>query len=296
MDFNELFPDVRSEGETDLRKAQLVMLRILKIVDFICRKHALSYWIDGGTLLGAVRHKGFIPWDDDLDIAMPRGDYERFLSIALEELPSDLYLQTTDTDPSYDMFGKPPCKIRDEFSVLKEHHKTSTSGHEGIFLDIFPVDRMHRSLPERRVEHLMKKRYWRLCVFYNIPWIRSSQLKIVARNMVVLAVRMMKIRFWLKQYMRAAKQKIEQNKGLREDYKLGFGFDVPWVRYFEPYDIFPLQEILFEGSFFKAPNNYDSLLKQYYGDYGLLPPVEKRLNTHSSHIIIDTRKSTSEAG
>lgn len=94
VDFSKLYPDNRQEGETVLRQAQLVMLRMLKIIDYICRKHDISYWMCSGTLLGAVRHKGFIPWDDDLDICMIREDYERFVEIAVNEFPEDMMLQT----------------------------------------------------------------------------------------------------------------------------------------------------------------------------------------------------------
>ena len=78
----------------NLRACQLKQLSILKEVDRICRKHKLSYWLDGGTLLGAMRHGGFIPWDDDLDICMIREDYERFVKIAVNEFPEDMMLQT----------------------------------------------------------------------------------------------------------------------------------------------------------------------------------------------------------
>ena len=101
VDFSKLYPDNRQEGETVLRQAQLVMLRMLKIIDYICRKHDISYWMCSGTLLGAVRHKGFIPWDDDLDICMIREDYERFVEIAVNEFPEDMMLQTRETDPHY---------------------------------------------------------------------------------------------------------------------------------------------------------------------------------------------------
>ena len=101
VDFSKLYPDNRQEGETVLRQAQLVMLRMLKIIDYICRKHDISYWMCSGTLLGAVRHKGFIPWDDDLDICMIREDYERFVKIAVNEFPEDMMLQTRETDPHY---------------------------------------------------------------------------------------------------------------------------------------------------------------------------------------------------
>jgi len=295
MDFNKLFPDIRYEGETNLRKAQLVMLRMLKIVDFICDKYGLRYWLDGGTLLGAIRHKGFIPWDDDLDIAMPRDDYERFLSIASKELPEDLFIQTTNTDPAFDMFGKPPCKIRDEHSLIQEYHKKHASPHQGIFLDIFPIDRMHDTLPESKIDLRMKRYYWKLCILYNVPWVNSSNLKINLRNMAVLIRKVMGIDFWLQRYMKKARKRITQNKQLKENYKLGFGFDVPWVRFFKPDDIFPLQRIPFEDAFFTAPFNYDSVLRQYYGDYRTLPPEAKRVNTHTSQIVIDSRVQSIQA-
>ncbi len=79
MNFTQLFPDNREDGETPLRQCQLVMLRMLKIFDFLCAKHQIKYFLIGGSLLGAIRHKGFIPWDDDLDVAMTRDNYTKFL-------------------------------------------------------------------------------------------------------------------------------------------------------------------------------------------------------------------------
>ena len=76
----------------DLERAKTVMVKILLNIDSICQKHRINYWIDFGTLLGAVRHNGFIPWDDDIDITMPREDYNRFLTVAQEELGDDYLL------------------------------------------------------------------------------------------------------------------------------------------------------------------------------------------------------------
>ena len=140
VDFSKLYPDNRQEGETVLRQAQLVMLRMLKIIDYICRKHDISYWMCSGTLLGAVRHKGFIPWDDDLDICMIREDYERFVEIAVNEFPKDMMLQTRETDPHYHYLPL-PCKVRDKKSFILSPGYEDEECEKGLFIDIFPMDR-----------------------------------------------------------------------------------------------------------------------------------------------------------
>ena len=89
VDFDLLYPDKREEGSTQIRQCQLVMIRMLKIVDYLCNHYQVKYFLTGGTLIGAIRHKGFIPWDDDLDISMPRASYEAFLRIAPSEIPAN---------------------------------------------------------------------------------------------------------------------------------------------------------------------------------------------------------------
>lgn len=284
------FPDKRGESDSDLRNAQQVMLRILKIVDDICKRHHLDYWIDGGTLLGAVRHGGFIPWDDDLDIAMPRRDYERFVATAQGELPPDLFIQTAETDPAYSGFGKPPCKIRDEYSLIEEPHQKDPGNHPGLFVDIFPVDRMHQSGPGRWKDERMKKRHWTLCVLHNLHWQWSTNLKVNVRNLAFLATYVLGLDSRLKRYMERAAKRIAHNKQLTGQYRLGFGFDVPWVRFFELQEIYPLQRIPFEDGDFPAPHHTDSVLKQYYGDYMKLPGEAQRIR-HGSALVVDRRLS-----
>ena len=101
----------------ELRACQLKQIAILEEIDRICRKHQIVYWLDGGSLLGAVRHGGFIPWDDDIDIAMRLEDVERFKQIAPKELKEDFFLQTQDTDPE---FRVPICKVRCLNSLMIE--------------------------------------------------------------------------------------------------------------------------------------------------------------------------------
>ena len=119
-----------------LRRQQHRMLEILLEVDRICKKHNIRYWLSSGTLIGAVRHKGFIPWDDDLDIEMLLPDYERLMRVLPDELPSTMALQSQDTDPNYFFFY---AKVRDRRSHLEEGNRYDRVGKEqGIYIDIFP--------------------------------------------------------------------------------------------------------------------------------------------------------------
>jgi len=113
-DFQTLFPDNRQEGDTKLRQSQLVMLRILKIFNYLAQQFNFTYWLDAGTLLGAVRHKGFIPWDSDIDIGILRPDFDKFYRNASYALPHDIFLQTPDTDPHYIDWSV--IRLRDKYS------------------------------------------------------------------------------------------------------------------------------------------------------------------------------------
>jgi lipopolysaccharide cholinephosphotransferase len=99
MDFDRIFRDERERGETPLRQWQLVMLRVLRIFDHLCTKHDKKYFLVAGTLLGAIRHKGFILWDNDLDVGMTRDNYKKFEKLAVPELPKDIFFQSPETDP-----------------------------------------------------------------------------------------------------------------------------------------------------------------------------------------------------
>lgn len=139
------FPDEREKGKTPQEQLKFVLVRLLKIFDCICKKHDIDYWLDYGTLLGAIRQKGFIPWDDDIDIGMLRPDYELFLEKGVKELPKDIFFQNSDTDPGIAPFSwSVEARLRDRYSNYLNTLKTmsnSVNWHNGIQLDLFVYDR-----------------------------------------------------------------------------------------------------------------------------------------------------------
>lgn len=143
IDFSKLFPDERLSGKTDLRKAQLVMIRMLKIFDYLCRQNKIEYWIDLGTLLGAVRHKGFIPWDADLDVGMTRESYNKFVEICVPQLPDDIFFQNVKTDPYYPASNIIEAKLRDKYSnyIEWQQQNPNSKWHNGIQVDVFVYDK-----------------------------------------------------------------------------------------------------------------------------------------------------------
>ena len=145
------------------------MLDMLEEFDRVCRKHDIKYFLIAGSLLGAIRHKGFIPWDDDVDIALFRKDYKKLESILPKELPAHLFLQTLATDPEYDASH---MRIRDSRTtgVFSGGVNRRARYNMGIFVDIFVLDGIPQSLVSRKVLTWFSHRWmW----FINIRWHRG---------------------------------------------------------------------------------------------------------------------------
>ncbi|GHU81786.1 phosphorylcholine transferase LicD [Bacteroidia bacterium] len=280
VNFDEMFPDNRAEGETTLRQAQLVMLRMFKIIDYICRKHQITYWMCSGTLLGTVRHKGFIPWDDDLDICMIREDYEHFLKVAVEEFPDDMSLQTRELDPHYHYLPL-PCKVRDKKSLILSPGFEDEESEKGLFIDIFPVDRYHKEPWTFRKEKLIKSYNMFIC-----KCMVAAHYKDRSFSKKVLAFFYPIFHFLVKRYLKLAAKLIDRNRGLGTDCYAGHGFDTLWKRFFRYDDIYPLIDLEFEGVKFYAPHNPDVYLRALYGaNYMTPPPEAKRLSAQHAHIL-----------
>jgi lipopolysaccharide cholinephosphotransferase len=249
----------------DVKELQKLMLDILIQVDKFCRKHNLKYWLDSGTLLGAVRHKGFIPWDDDLDICMPVEDYDRFLEIAPKELPDYLFVQTKKTDKYY---KRDFAKVRSsKGKIIEKSDPKNAKFNQGVYIDIFPNITIKNTKFHKFIHKLLMK------------------LKIKISEGILDLNRFQKhfIRNFFIKLTRSLHQGWDTNKNLlvvRSAEFAEYKFILPIRK------LLPLKEIEFEGHKFFAPNDTDAYLKLLYGsDYMELPPVEKR-KTHSKKIEI----------
>ena len=248
-----------------IKKVQELMLDIMFHVDKLCRKHNLRYWLDSGTLLGAVRHKGFIPWDDDFDICMPVEDYDKFLEIAPKELPDYFFVQTKRTDKYY---KRDFAKVRSSKGKIVEKIEGENEVYnQGIYIDIFPNMTIKNSFLYRNLHRILLK------------------LKIKIAEQILDLNRFQKsfIRDFFIKLTRSLHQGWDLNKDLLVVRSAEFA-EYKFVMHIK--ELFPLKELEFEGYKFFVPKNTDFYLKLLYGDtYLQLPPVERR-KPHSKKIEI----------
>lgn len=138
------YPDEREKGKNNVEQTHNVLVRMLRIFDTICKRHDIDYWLDYGTLLGAIRHKGFIPWDYDIDIGILRPDYLLFLEKGVKDLPYDIFFQNPTTDPNMEKFSwMVEARLRDRFSSNRgetERWGDALNWHNGIQVDFFIYD------------------------------------------------------------------------------------------------------------------------------------------------------------
>ena len=217
----------------DSRILQKCDTTLIAIFDKLCKKHNLRYWLFAGTLLGAVRHKGFIPWDDDVDISMPREDYNKALEILPNELKElGLEFNVRDLHP-YVRFG-----------VAYQHYKT------GIWIDVFVVDsfKTNASINDLYDNHVIEIEKDVRAHFNNMKE-KDIDEQIKFRNNML-------------HHDENAKNTI---------YFDNLEFTHFHPIFYEESDIFPLIELPFEGFQFKCPNNYNTILKRKYGDYMAFP-------------------------
>lgn len=266
----------------ELRQLQLLEVEMLKTVIDICDKLHLKYYVLGGTMLGAVRHKGFIPWDDDIDIGMIREDYEEFLKKAPALLPKNLVVQNYRTEA--ELFSN-TTKIRNINTTFVEKGNQSHNICHGVFIDIFPLDNYTQSTAAKMWYRLKRKV---LSARIGREFI-SDKKKSFAKELLKVPL------CWI---WPDAKGAVHQREKLYKSFAY-CGLIANFCGMWGDKEIVPAEwygegcNLEFEGIVVRAPKEYDKWLTQVYGNYMQLPPEEKRVSHHEI-VAIDLNRPYTE--
>lgn len=263
-----------------LRKVQLLELVIAKELKRICEKYSIKYFLLWGSLLGAVRHEGFIPWDDDMDFGMLREDYEKFIEACRNDLDPRFFLQTWDTDPEYPMHY---AKLRLQGTHFVEKFSEKVSMNNGIFIDIIPFDNVPDGIIQRKIQGL---RYF-LCI--RLLWIKMGMGESMKAESLVKKIKYVSFLLFskffsgkgIKNYFNKILIKYN-DKPTKEIVGTASGrnycklvFPCGWAE--------KLENIRFETIEMPAFKTRHEFLSFMYGDYMTPPPLEER----QGHLPID---------
>ena len=273
--------------ESTLKKLQGIELIILKDFISLCEKHSLTYYVAGGTAIGAFRHKGFIPWDDDIDVNMPREDYDKFLEIAQTELADKYNVQHIDNTDGYVLTF---AKMNLKGTTFIEATDTNRTYEQGIFIDIFPMDKLPSDEKEQQ-NQIKKTFFWArvisLCEYAspklpkNINPIVGAGAKIA---LPVLHGALRLVGFNARKAYRHYLSYAEKYNGSDEQYYIDYACLTPLVTKVSHDDIFVGSYGEFEGMKVRMLLDHDRQLRVQYGDYMQLPPEYQRHN-HRAEII-----------
>ena len=259
--------------DTQRTKLQKTILIIAEEIDRICKSNNIQYDMDGGTLLGAIRHQGFIPWDDDFDIGMKRREFEKFIEACKRDLNREVFtLQTTETENYAFAFAK----VHLNNTVIVEDFSKNVNVHHGVFVDIFPFDNLPNNKIAKRLylanNHILKNLIWVKCQYGTQKMKRKVSYHIIK---------------FIGLFFNINKLKKERNKLLLKynncETEECFTSDYPMYhlknKWFKNLDSY-----IFENRQLPGFRDYDEYLTAVFGDYMELPPEEER-RVHTTHDI-----------
>ena len=263
-----------------------VLLNLLLKLDEVCNKHGLRYYIAFGTCLGALRHKGFIPWDHDIDVLMPIEDVKKLIQLQ-SEFGERFFLQTHETDPS---FGSISCKLRDSDTTCIWSEYKNCRFNQGLNIDIYP----YYNAPNTKAGLLLniwRSHFLKMLTIGDMPIRHKGVIKYI-RFFIQLLYRGERRDKAIKR-VRSKLESVINGKEILdyygEDISLFSAITYPKEWFQEP------RKVEFEGHIVNAPTEPEKYMKRRYGDYMKLPPVEKRIEElNEPGAIIDPHRSYRE--
>ncbi len=267
-----------------LSETQAHMLEMLKDLVEVFEQNNIKYYIIGGTLLGAIRHKGFIPWDDDIDLAIPRDDYDRFLKIGRECLPDSLALRVYN-DNSYHHYYFARV-VDSDYRILREG--SLKKREEELWIDLFPLD----GLPRNRIARFIHKtKLLSLKLLYHFASFDKVNLKRPNRPLyqrIIIKAYMLwpfKIKKGYKPILDKIDKQLKKAPISKSDYYMEFmGSSIPFRETCTKEQYGVGKEYTFEDTKLVGPSDAKYYLRHVYGDYMKLPPADKR-NYHASKLV-----------
>jgi len=254
---------------SNLRRAQLRMLEMLKFIDKICRENGIDYWLDSGTLLGAARHHGYVPWDDDTDICMTYEGMLRFKEIMLSSNPStEFVLQCRETEKNM-LFNWIILRDLKTQALTGSSPLHDISSYKGLQVDIFPVSNESVGL-----FHFLSFLYFKILVqgpiYHSI--LKPFKFAIPIAYKFFYHVIAPSFRFLSKPFK-------------KKYYRMTYGWTFPSRRYLA--DVWPLSRMEFEGCMFPVPGNTDAYLTRLYGNWREMPPEDQRERHYRDVLFLD---------
>lgn len=259
---------------------QEMLLSMLKDLDFVCRKNNIHYMLFSGTALGAVRHHGFIPWDDDIDIIMLRQDYERFFSVAAKDFDSERYYVQREYGPHWPMqFSK--LRVNGT-TCMEKYHPKDLETHQGVYIDIFPCDNLANNTLIKRLQFLASK-----IVIAKALYARGYETSSLLKKLFLQFCRPIP----RKPVWKFCVREKDTNSDMVHSF---FGCGSKYEKNTFPRKWFEeAVDMPFEDGVFPVSAYYDALLSKLYGDYHKLPSIEERkCKEHAA--ILDLKRPYTE--
>lgn len=261
------------------KKVWEVEINILKEIDRICCRHNLQYFLVGGTLIGAIRHNGFIPWDDDIDICMLRKDFDIFLEIAKDELPKDIFLQDGINEKGY---FDTIVRVRDSRTTGIVAKDLNVRCNNGIFVEIYPLDFVCSD--EKKYKYQLKRVHFCQALLHLNAYGLEKNASFKDR-LIHIAGKVIFAFTSPEQVFRKMQEYCRECDGRDSEF-----VDELMTKYTARYrydDVKETEYHVFEDTQFRIPRGYDNCLKTTFGDYMQLPPENKRYQHHNRAVYYD---------